>query len=174
MTTRKPAILLLDLALPKLDEAASVSRLRRLSPGTRILLLTDTPDEEQAIRVLKAGAAGYCDIDSPLLKKAVEKVQDGEIWVGRGVVRHLLEELVSGQRPNRPGNSGGDLEHLTPREREVASVITSGASNKEIGSRLRITERTVKAHLTSIFRKLGLSGRLRLAVLMTEQMRPSG
>lgn len=175
MTNLKPAILLLDLALPTLGGVVGVRAIQRLSPPTKIVLLTRAPDEKEGVAALKAGARGYChvDIGPVLLKKAVEMVKKGEIWVGRMLIPHLLEELTwltERQRKDAPANSDSRLEDLTSRQREIVHLVGSGASNKEIASRLNITEGTVKAHLTAIFRKVGLSGRLRLALFVTERM----
>ncbi len=169
----KPAILLLDLALSRLGGVGVVPALQRLSPRTRIILFSGTPREGEGIAALKAGAKGYCEkaIDPVLLGKAVETVQKGEIWVGRSLIPYLLEELASlTLRPlrNAPTRSDLRLERLTPRELEVAFMIGEGASNKEIADRLGITQRTVKAHLTSIFRKLDLSDRVRLALFVSK------
>lgn len=172
MADLKPAILLLDLALPRLGRVAGVPTVQQLSPETKIVLLTDAPDEREGISALKAGARGYCNknIDSPgLIVKAVETVQNGEIWVGRKVVSHLLEELAARTKRGQKGSPPkweSRLDSLTPREREVAHLIGDGATNKEIASRLNVTQRTVKAHLTAVFRKLGISNRLQLALLL--------
>lgn len=170
----KPATLLLDLAVPKLGGIDGVRALRRLSPSTKIILLTKAPREQEGISALKAGASGYCetDLNAALLRKAVEMVQKGEIWVRRSMIPHLLEELaLLTHRRNResPAHRDRRLDRLTPRQREVVRLIGGGASNKEIASQLNVTERTVKAHLTAIFRKIGVSDRLRLALFVTEQ-----
>jgi DNA-binding NarL/FixJ family response regulator len=99
-------------------------------------------------------------------------VQKGEIWVGRDLIPYLVREvreltfLTKRQEERSQAVSG--LNSLTSRGREIAHLVASGASNKEIGSRLNITEATVKAHLTSIFRRLGFSDRVHLAIFVTE------
>jgi DNA-binding NarL/FixJ family response regulator len=99
-------------------------------------------------------------------------VQRGEIWIARGVVPLLLKRMTSLAR-DRPDTSGSGpdnpFESLANREREVAELVSIGASNKEIAMGLSITEATVKAHLTSVFRKLKVSDRLRLALFVTER-----
>jgi len=176
MSTLKPAILLLDLALPGLGGVDGVPAVQRLSPPTSIILMTSTPNDREGFSALKAGARGYCslDMDPNLLRKAVSVVVKGEIWVARNVFAPLLEELTSlTERRHKefPPNLDTRLDRLTPREREIAQLIGGGASNKEIAGRLNITEATVKAHLTAIFRKLGLSDRLGLALFVTEYNR---
>lgn len=172
---RQPGAVLLDLALPGLGGAAGIGRLQRLRALTKLIVLTGTPDEREGIAVLKAGARGYChrEIDPRLLAKATEVVLNGEIWVGRKLIPHLLEELTSLTERRRELPSRGDdrLRRVTPRERQIVELLSAGASNKEIAKRLNVTERTVKAHLTAIFRKLGLSGRLQLALFALEHGR---
>jgi DNA-binding NarL/FixJ family response regulator len=104
----------------------------------------------------------------------VETVQKGEIWVRRDLVPHLLEELTN--RTNRrakaaPAPPNRRLARLTPREREIVYLVGGGHSNKEIANELNVGERTVKAHMTAIFRKVGVSDRLRLALFVAEHLR---
>ena len=176
MANLKPAVLLLDLALPGLGGVEGVPAIQRLSPLTSVMLLTSTPNDREGLSALKSGARGYTSLDMEpmLLRKAVSVVLKGEIWVARNVYAPLLEELTSlTERRHKefPPNLDTRLDRLTPREREIAQLIGGGASNKEIAGRLNITEATVKAHLTAIFRKLGLSDRLGLALFVTEYNR---
>lgn len=171
-----PAILLLDLALPGLNGLEALPVIRRLNQSTKVLLLTDSPTEGEGVSALKMGVMGYCkrEPDPSLMRKIVGTVLEGQVWVGRSVIHHLLEELAAGsdrQVKHSARGHGNHLDHLTPREREVAYLVGAGASNKEIANRLNITEATVKAHLTPIFRKLKLTDRLQLALLVTESTR---
>ncbi len=97
-------------------------------------------------------------------------LKQGEVWVKRNLVPHLIGELARLTRLRTKDSAGHEtrLGSLTPREREVVLLIGEGVNNKKIASRLMITEHTVKAHLTTIFRKLGLSGRVQLALLANE------
>jgi two-component system nitrate/nitrite response regulator NarL len=177
LLNRRPAALLLDLHLPQLGGIGGVEAIQRLRPATKIVLLTARPDEREGIAALKAGARGYCDrdIDPNLLGKALRVVQDGEIWVGRKLIPHLLEELatLTEQQKDSPVKLDTRLDRITPRERQIVQLLGAGASNKEIASRLNVTERTVKAHLTAVFKKLGISGRLQLALFVLEHSRSS-
>lgn len=179
MEKLEPSVLLLDLALPNLGRIRSVRTLRRLSPATKIIVFTSAPNEREGISALMAGAKGYChkNIKPVLLKKAVELVQRGEIWAGRKLIPRLIEELTSlTERRQRgsPTRVKGRLDGLTSRERDIANLIGSGARNKEIASQIHISERTVKAHLTAIFRKVGVSDRLRLGLFVNEHNRLAG
>lgn len=173
----KPVILLLDLSMPDLEGLAGVNALQKISPSTRIILLTTTPTETEGTSMLEAGAKGYCnmEMDATLLVKAVKMVQKGEVWVGRKVISHLLDTLVSlteQQRNRSLPNTDPSLDVLTPREKEIVQQIGGGSSNKEIAHQLHVSEKTVKAHLTSVFRKLGVSDRLHLALYVNGH-RPS-
>lgn len=178
LTGRKPGLVLLDLATPDLGGLPGGARVHQLQPGARLVLLTGAPDEHEGITALKAGARGYCDrdIEPALLAKAVDVVLQGEVWVGRKLIPHLLEELAAAAEEQRAASAERDhrLERVTPRERQIVELLSAGASNKEIAKRLNVTERTVKAHLTAIFRKLGISGRLQLALFALEHSRRAG
>ena len=176
LAERSPSAVLLDLGLPGLGGPAGLVPLNKRRAGAKVIVLSATPDEREGIAVLKAGARGYChrDIDVPLLEKATDVVLKGEIWVGRKLIPHLLEELTvltEQRRRDVPSKTDERLGRVTPRERQIVDLLSAGASNKEIAKRLSVTERTVKAHLTAIFRKLGLSGRLQLALFALEHGR---
>jgi DNA-binding NarL/FixJ family response regulator len=170
----KPSVILLDHGLPELGGINGIATLSQLFPSTRIILLSNNLDDKEIIRALKVGASGYChrDIDGGLLIKAIHVVQQGEIWVERRIVHALLDELsylTSSQQPKAEvwGHLSNRLVCLTPRELQVAQMVGNGAVNKQIAVGMNITERTVKAHLTSIFRKLNLSDRLQLALVVS-------
>jgi two-component system NarL family response regulator len=177
LTPRSPAVLLLDLDLLHLGGMGGVPGLTALQPATKIVVLTDHPDEKEGLAALKMGVKGYCDraIAPALLGKALEAVQNGEVWVGRKLTSHLLEELSAltealGE-PISPPDIDRRLERLTPRERAIVAELSAGSSNKDIAQKFAVTERTVKAHLTAVFRKLGISGRLQVALFMLEPSR---
>lgn len=177
MTKLKPAVLVLDVALSKLGGIEGVQAVRRLSPATKIILVGSTDNEKEGLSALMAGVDGYCNraINPALLKKAVERVQNDEMWLPRNLIRSLLQELTSfnGREQKASTPKPGDLDCLTDRKREIVHLINRGSSNKEIANRLNVTVATVKAHLTAIFRKLGLSDRVSLAVYVAEHKRLS-
>jgi DNA-binding NarL/FixJ family response regulator len=162
-----PSVILFDLGpSPDANGLASVSALSRLA---KTIVLAGHDDDALAVRALKAGAAGFCRRDTPtdLLRRAVQLVEAGEIWVGRRVMVRLIEELAL-----RTAAAVAGADQLTPRERDLVSLVGAGATNKEIAQRLSISVKTVKTHLTSIFRKLGLSTRLELAVAVGRTASP--
>jgi len=141
-------------------------------PG-KLLIIGDNWPEELQVKVVVAGAAGYCECSTSnsVILKAVESILQGDIWVQRHLVPQVIGTLVKITRapvapPPKPAPAG--LDTLSVRERDVVRLILRGISNKVIASELFISERTVKAHLTSIFKKLHVPDRLHLAILLKE------
>src|SRR5215469_1597062 len=121
MESLRPEVLVVDLALPKLGRVNSLPHLRRLSRSTKILALTDVPDESEGMMVLKTGAKGYHPrvIDPALLRKAVEAILRGEIWIQRKLVANLVAEIVSlseGRQAETEDGFNPCLEGLTLRQ----------------------------------------------------------
>jgi DNA-binding NarL/FixJ family response regulator len=170
IATLSPDVLLLDLDLLGVGGIGDGPIIRALARDTKVVTLSGVPNEREGIRVLKAGARGYCNrnVEPQLLRKIVDRIHDGEIWAERKLIPRLLEEYAShpGELPETDFKTDGRLRLLTPRERQIAFLIGGGASNKEIARRLRVGEGTVKAHLTAIFRKLGFSDRLQLGLFL--------
>lgn len=166
----RPDALLVDAALLPIDGIGTV---RRWSLVTKVLLLVDALDEAEAISVLKAGARGYRRKNGSvgLVRQAVKTVQRGGVWVEERVAARLVEEVRSNEHHGRTAHvaASGVLDGLTSREREVARFVADGARNKQIASQLHITEATVKAHLTAVFRKLGLPDRLHLGLRLSQR-----
>lgn len=172
----QPSVLLLHMHLPGLRGLEGVADCRRLSPGTRIILLTSPADEKEEILALKLGIKGYCreDLPSALIARAVRAVAHNEIWIGRRIIPRLLEEIAArGRGPDHAAipAPAHPFNRLTPREMQVALLVGDGMSNKEISSKLGISESTVKAHLTAIFSDLGIKDRLQLALLVSDRHR---
>jgi DNA-binding NarL/FixJ family response regulator len=176
LTNLKPAVLLLDLRLQRLGGIRGLTPIQRLSPLTRIIVFSNAPKINEELSALKLGAKGYSkrDISPALLKKAVVVIQRGEVWTGRKIIQSLLEEVGVLRRDKQRVVSAepkSPIDQLTARKKEIARLINENASNKQIAARLGISEATVKAHLTEIFRKLKITDRLQLAVLMAVQGR---
>jgi two-component system nitrate/nitrite response regulator NarL len=170
----KPDIMLLDLAMPK---HPGLEALRELSTGgsnsVRVILLTAAAEKTQIVEALQLGARGVVLKDSAtqLLLKAIHTVMDGEYWVGRESVSNLVQYLRGLVQ-----SSGEDARQkkfgLTPRELEIVSAVVAGFANKEIAEYFKISEDTVKHHLSNIFDKLGVSTRLELALFAVNQSLP--
>ncbi|PYX21926.1 MAG: DNA-binding response regulator [Acidobacteria bacterium] len=171
----KPDILLLDLAMPRMP---GLEALREMSSGSnsnavRVILLTAAAEKKQIVEALQLGARGVVMKDSAtqLLLKSIHTVMAGEYWVGRESVSNLVQYLRSLVQ-----SSGEEARQkkfgLTPRELEIVSTVVAGYSNKEIAEYCKISEDTVKHHLSNIFDKLGVSTRLELALFAVNQSLP--
>jgi DNA-binding NarL/FixJ family response regulator len=170
----RPDILLLDLAMPR---HPGLEALRDLSVGSgngvRVILLTAAAEKHQIVEALQLGARGVVLKDSAtqLLLKSIHTVMTGEYWVGRESVSNLVQYLrtlvQSSGEESRQKKFG-----LTPRELEIVSAVVAGYSNKEIAEYFKISEDTVKHHLSNIFDKLGVSTRLELALFAVNQALP--
>jgi DNA-binding NarL/FixJ family response regulator len=171
----RPRLLLLDAQLPRLRLIRELPNIQKLSPVTRILVVSPSPSNMEAIGVLRAGAKGYCGryLSAALLNKAARAVLRDEIWAAHTTVAALIKELVSPTNRIAPVvKSNIPLAGLSPRKQQIASLMIEGSTNKEIGDRLGITVATVKAHVTGIFRQLKLSRRHELARFF--EVQPTG
>ena len=135
--------------------------------GAKIVVLANAPNQVESIHALKLGAMGYCHayVASSVLKEIKAVISHGGLWVGQDIIQGLIDASIQ-LITNRPEHVHKLLEKLTTREKEVALEAAKGSSNKEIARVLSITERTVKAHLTSIFESLGAKDRLQLALML--------
>jgi DNA-binding NarL/FixJ family response regulator len=143
----KPDVTLMDLQMPKLDGVEAIKAIRREFPQARIIVLTTYSGDVQAVRALKAGAAGY------LLKSSLRRELLETIRVVHSGLRRVPPEIA-----NEIALHAGD-EPLTEREVGVLRLAGDGKANKEIAWALAISEDTVKAHMKAIFTKLGVSDR---------------
>lgn len=146
--------------------AAKVGAVRARFAGCRVVVLSNIPDDDEALAALGAGAQGYCNAyaDPAVLREVAEVAGRGGLWVGETLLSRLLGGLSQRLIEHPADDASGLLARLTPREREIARRVTHGESNKEIARGLDIAERTVKAHLTIVFEKLGVRDRLQLAL----------
>jgi two-component system NarL family response regulator len=167
---QSPQLLLLDLDMPGVASAVAVAALGNLSPTTRIVILSGPIDDEQEIALFRVGVCGCCrrDIEAQLLKRVVHAVGLGEMWIRRSLTKRLIDDLVCDE-PLGTRRMRARLASLTHREQQIAALVGSGGSNKQVARALAISERTVKAHLTEIFRKLGTGDRLKLALLVSRK-----
>jgi len=157
----RPAVALVDLAMPGLDGIATTRLLRAASARTHVVVLTAFSDRRQILAALDAGAVGYLlkDAGPAELIDGVRAAARGESPLHPKAARELLTERDS------PG--GGTLSEepdLTARESEILALLAKGMPNKRIALDLGISEKTVKAHVTSIFQRLGVSDRTQAAL----------
>ena len=157
----KPNVALVDLVMPG-GGIAATREIRATSPDTQVVLITSFEDAPQIVAALQAGALSCLlkDVDADGLANAVRKAARGEAVLHPRVAGFLLDALRRGGMPagNRP------LDALSQRERDVLTLIAEGLSNQQIGTRLAISEKTVKTHVSNVLAKLGVSDRTQAAV----------
>ena len=162
----RPAVTIIDAALPPEDGVALIARVREAAPATRVL--TVSVDDHQAIAGLRAGAVGHIrkDVDPDELARLVERTVDGEAIVPQRLLMPLLELLRE-----FPGSGWRPLHsRLTTREWEIIELIGQGATTQQIAERLVLSPTTVYSHVKSTLRKLGVHSR-REAVAAAERLR---
>jgi two-component system nitrate/nitrite response regulator NarL len=163
-------VMILEPALARCGIIDAVAEISSASGETHIIVVDNPPlPETDQVELFKLGVHGFCqrDISPELLVKAVEAVVNGELWMQRSLITRIIDELTQSGSSAKTVNSlsdGSPIECLTPRELEVARMVHKGGNNKSIARTLDISERTVKAHLSSIFRKLNIENRLHLAI----------
>jgi DNA-binding NarL/FixJ family response regulator len=143
--------------------------IRRTAPSARIFLLSDQPDEEEGLLFLREGIVGYGNtyIAPERLAAALQAIEAGGVWLGQQVIRQLIIESHTRAHAST-ADSDRRLDVLTRMERKVAELVARGQTNLEIAADLDIAERTVKAHLTAIYDKVGVGNRLSLALLVNQ------
>lgn len=165
-----PEVLLLDFDLLEQKGFVNTSTLTKLCTETKVIVMGGAISENLEWLLLKAGVRGYCqnNIKTQYIEQVVVAVQQGELWIRRTLTSRLVDELGKTTSKNKAYRAScGLLNQLTQREFDVALRVSNGDSNKQIAEACSITERTVKAHLTEIFQKLGVTDRLNLALLMS-------
>jgi DNA-binding NarL/FixJ family response regulator len=160
----KPDLLLLDIRMPTGNGLEAVPAVVRISPDTRVLVLTACDEQEEHVRALMLGAKGVVLKDSArnTLIEAIRTVCRGGFWIDPRMRRTVADEVA------QSGTSGGSTRRghtgLTDRELEIVRLVASGQKNKEVSAALTISERTVKTHLQNIFQKLGVRDRVALVM----------
>lgn len=170
----RPDVAVLDVRLPDGDGIAVCRELRSRMPGLPCLMLTSFDDDEALLDAILAGAAGYVlkQIKNSDLVAAVRTVASGQSMLDPATTGRLLDSLRG-----EPEDSGeqGPLADLAPREREILALIGDGLTNREIGDRLYLSEKTVKNNISRLLSKLGVERRIQAAVIATEAgVQPDG
>jgi DNA-binding NarL/FixJ family response regulator len=149
---QRPDVALMDLSMPGMGGVEATRRIAEQGNGVQVVVLTSFADRERVLDALKAGAIGYLlkDAEPEELIRAIHAAARGESPLDPRAARTML---AAQQTP-------GPLELLTERERQVLALVAEGLPNKQIGRRLEISEKTVKAHLTSAFRAIGVDDRM--------------
>lgn len=154
----KPDIILMDVNMPGTDGIVATKVIKREYPAIKIIALTIYEDEE-VVEMVRAGVSAYVlkDVAGSELVDTIHRVMQGEIVIHPRVANRLVREL------NRNDSKKNEV-RLTKREKDVLDLLVKGNTNKEMADAMFISEKTVKNHLTSIFRKLGVKDRTQAAV----------
>lgn len=160
-----PDIVLLDINMPRGNGLEVTRKLSSSYPHIKCIVLTIHDDENYVLEVIKAGAAGYLlkDVEPSMLIKAIRAVYEGESFIYPTLAKKLFGELT--RREEEKKHESSDMlkrrkeERLTYREIEVLQLVSQGMSNQEMAQKLFLSEKTVKNHLTNIFRKINVTDR---------------
>ena len=146
----EPDVVLMDLRMPGSDGVDATKRITTAHPGVRVLVLTTYDSEADVLRAVEAGASGYLlkDAPAPELRRAVRSTAAGETVLAPAVAAHLVRQ-----------SRAPTVEALTARELEVLQLVARGATNRDVGRALHVSEATVKSHLLHAFTKLGVNDR---------------
>lgn len=155
-----PDVVLLDIGMPGWGGLTTAEKLTIACPAARTVMLTVEEDEDKLLAALKAGARGYVlkGVSARELASIIRAVAAGEVYVSPALAAGMLVELTRG-RPHDP------LNELTEREREVLRLVSEGLTNREIGERIHLAEKTVKHYMTNILGKLHVRSRVAAALL---------
>ncbi|ARO29809.1 response regulator transcription factor [Rhizobium lentis] len=161
-SNNRPDIMLLDVSMPG-GGLAAIGDVLALSPTTKVLMLTVSEEVDTLLGALQQGAMGYVlkGVGSRGLAEAIKTVLSGSRYVSPTMSAKAMENSLH--------NGNSDKNSLTPREREVMDLVAQGLSNKHIGLRLNLQEKTVKHHMTQILSKLGASNRTEAALQWRER-----
>lgn len=164
----KPDVVLLDLHMPGVSGLEAVKVLAEEMPDVHVLMLTVSEDAQDLMEALRNGACGYLlkNIQTDTLVDAIRRAARGESVVSQ----EMTAKLIQGVR-NPPARAAGpaiERDRFSPRERDILASLALGESNKEIARRLDLAESTVKIHVQNIFKKLGMSSRVQVALYAVE------
>lgn len=158
--TSKPDVLLLDINMPKKNGIEVLQEIKKNNIQVKVLILTVHNEVEYLLKAVDIGVDGYIlkDSESAELKRAINVVMNGENYIQPNLIPALNNKLISRDKDK------DKIEALTKRELEVLICVANGMFNRDIADNLKISERTVKNHMTSIFRKIGVVDRTQAAV----------
>jgi DNA-binding NarL/FixJ family response regulator len=161
----EPDVVLMDLVMPVMDGLTAIKEIKLLRPQTEVIALTSFADDEKVFTAIRSGATGYLlkDVQPNDLVKAVLAAERGEVQLHPEVAKKLMHEVVAPAKETEP------LDELTEREKEVLALLGQGMSNKEIAYKISVSEKTVKAHVSSILNKLNLPGRTHAALYASKR-----
>lgn len=155
-----PDVILLDIAMPRGGGLAAASRIAEICPATRVVILTVSEHEDDLLAAFKAGARAYVlkGVSAHELSRVLRTVAAGEVYVSPSLAASILVEHTHFSPPE-------PLNQLTERERDVLSLLSEGLTNREIGARLHLGEKTIKGYMSNVLQKLQVRSRVEAALL---------
>ncbi|MGB3212525.1 MAG: response regulator transcription factor [Desulforhopalus sp.] len=150
-----PEMVLLDLSIPKISGISVMKEIKRDLPGTKILALTIHESDQYVLEAFDAGVDGYCikDASRQELMLAIDSVLEGKLYISPGISNQIIEGYLNGRKTLKEES---DWDTVTQREREVLKLLAEGYTNKDIGSFLHISVKTVEKHRSNLINKLDL------------------
>jgi NarL family two-component system response regulator LiaR len=157
-TSQHPDVVLMDIAMPKLDGIEATKRIKAIHPAIAVLVLTAYDDDQYVFALLEAGAAGYLlkDVHTDELIKAIRAVHAGESVLHPAIARKVVNRFA---QPTDKRKMESAVEQLTERELEVLKLAAKGMTNRQIANALALSIHTVQTHLSNTFGKLGVGSR---------------
>ncbi len=159
-----PDVALLDITMPGRGGLAAAAEIAVACPVTKIVMLTVSEDEDDLLTAFKAGARGYIlkGVSARELTNIIQAVAAGEVYVSPSLAAGMLMEMSRGRPPD-------PLTELTERERGILQLVAEGLTNREIGERLHLAEKTIKHYMTNVLGKLHVRSRVEAALLATRR-----
>jgi two-component system, NarL family, nitrate/nitrite response regulator NarL len=162
-----PDVVLLDISMPGWGGLVTAEKITTACPATVIVMLTVSEDKDKLLAAFKAGARAYVlkGVAARELANVLRTAVAGEVYVSPSLASEMLVSLTRGQAPD-------PLQELTDREREILSLIGTGLTNREIGERIFLSEKTIKHYVTNILQKLQVRSRVEAALLAAQRVAP--
>jgi DNA-binding NarL/FixJ family response regulator len=166
----RPDVVVMDLLMPVMDGIAATAAIKTAHPEVEVIALTSFIEEERVVEALGAGATGFLlkDAEADDLAAAIRAAMAGEVHLDPAVAGIVARRMRGGPDRGPADPRAAALAALTPRERDVLAAVADGLSNRAIGERLGITERTARTHVSNLLAKLGLSSRTQAALLAVQ------